>query len=277
MAITAAQVKVLRDATNAGMMDCKKALTATEGDFDAAVVWLREKGIAIAGKKAGREANQGIIAAKISDCGKTGSLIMVNCETDFVARNDSFKDFVATLSDESINVETGTLAETAADQLTAKIAEVGENLVIAKNTQYKVEGTGSVHSYIHMGGLVGVMVEFGFANDATAGDALNELGKDVAMHIAAANPQALNRDGIDEKAVQTEKGLFEKEVEGKPEEIKEKILGGKLNKFFSQVVLLEQAFIKDTDLSIEQLVAKVSKDLGDEISIKRYERWQIGG
>ena len=280
MNITAAQVKELRDATNAGMMDCKKALIAAEGDFDAAIRHLRERGVEIAGKKAGRAANQGLISAKISDDGKSGSMIMVNCETDFVARNDSFKAFVAELTDRSMDVDTGALADAVAEELTAKIAEIGENLVVAENARYTVDGTGSIHSYIHTGGSVGVLVEFGFENEATGGnEALQQLGRDVAIHIVASNPDAITRDELDPAKVEEERAIYTKEMEGggKPADIIGKIVEGKINKYYSQVCLLDQAYVKEPSTTVGKLIEATGKELGDTLTVKRFTRWQIGG
>ena len=274
MNITASQVKELRDATNVSMMDCKRALQESEGDMDKAVKLLRERGMAVAAKKATRTAKNGKIAAKVSDDGKVGSMIEINCETDFVTRNEVFQAFVVEMNDKAIDVEDP--AETFKDEITAKIAEIGENIILRKSEKFIAE-KGAVASYIHMGGTVGVLVEFEFDKPETAtSEVFKELGLDICLHVAAANPTALDRSGISEELVNDEKALFAKQVEGKPENIVEGILKGKLNKFYSQICLLEQGFVKEDKISITELLEAKGKELGDTITIKRYTRWQLG-
>lgn len=276
--ISAKQVKELRDITNVSFGECKKALVETAGDIDAAVKFLRERGVAVAAKKADRAANEGLIAVALSDDKLTGSLVEVNCETDFVAKNENFQAYVSELAGKGLSLGDGELADAEKDELAFKISEIGENLIINKNVTYKVDGAGAVSSYIHLGGKVGVMIEIGCEKDANAGsDALVELGKEIAMHIAAMDPKSLDRDGVPADLVEAEKALYAKQVEGKPENIIEKILSGKMEKFFSQIVLLEQAFVKDGDLSITDLLAKAGKDLDDTVTIRRFLRLQIGG
>lgn len=273
MNITASQVKELRDATNVSMMDCKRALQESGGDMNEAVKLLRERGMAVAAKKATRTAKNGKISAKVSDDGKTGVMIEVNCETDFVTRNEIFQAFVAELSEKAMDVENP--AEAFKDEITAKIAEIGENIVLRKSK--KIVSDGAVASYIHMGGTVGVLVEFGLEKAETASsDVFKELGLDICLHVAAANPMALDRDGISESVVEDEKALFAKQVEGKPENIIENILKGKLNKFYALNCLLEQAFVKEDKISITELLETKSKELDDTITIKQYVRWQLG-
>jgi len=277
-AITAKQVKELRDITNVGMMECKKALQETAGDIDAAIKLLRERGMAVAAKKADRAANEGQVDIAISGDGKTGSMVEVNCETDFVAKNENFQAFVLELATKGLETADGELAEKEKENLAFKISEIGENLVIQRNTRYELQGPGAIGRYIHLGGKVGVMVEIGCEKDEnTASDKLVELGKEIALHIAAASPHALTRDDLDPAIVDAEKAVFAKQVEGKPENIIEKIIGGKLEKFYSQVVLLEQGFVKDPDVSVKDLLATYGKDLDDTLSIRRYARYQIGG
>jgi len=278
MQISAKQVKELRDITNVGMMECKKALQESEGNLEEAIKLLRERGMATAAKKADRAANEGQVDITISADGKTGSMVEVNCETDFVAKNEDFQAFVQDLAQKGLSVGDNELAESEKETIVAKISQVGENLILSRNCRYELQGPGAIGRYIHLGGKVGVMVEIGCENDAnTASEALVELGKEVALHIAAASPQSLTREGIDPELVASEKELFAKQVEGKPENIIEKIIGGKLEKFYSQIVLLEQGFVKDPDMSVSDLVAKTGKELGDTLSIRRYVRYQIGG
>jgi len=274
MNITASQVKELRDATNVSMMDCKRALQESEGDMEKAVKLLRERGMAVAAKKADRVAKNGKISAKVSDDGKTGVMIEVNCETDFVTRNAIFQNFVAKLTDKAMDVENP--AEAFKAEITAKIAEIGENILLRKSEKFVAEN-GAVASYIHMGGTCGVLVEFGLEKAETAAtEGFKELGLDICLHVAAANPKALDRSGIPANLVENEKALFAKQVEGKPEHIIEGILKGKLNKFYSQICLLEQGFVKEDKISITKLLESKGKELGDTVTIKRYTRWMLG-
>ena len=277
MAISAQDVKKLRDATSLGFGDCKKALEATDGDFDAAVKWLREKGMAKSAKMADRVAREGLVAVAVSDDGKTGALIELNCETDFVAKNDSFKAFAQELADQALGLEDGALAEAAEEQRKAKVHEVGENLVIASNLRYQVDGDGLVASYIHPPGKIGVLVELAFADGAAASDALSEAAKGVCMHIAANNPRFLSRDDVDQATIDSEKDIYAKQLEGKPAEILDKIITGKINKFFSEICLLEQPFVMDTDRKVGKVVEDAAKDSGGKVSIKRFARLQISG
>ena len=276
--ITAAQVKELRTITNVGMMECKKALQETGGDQDAAIKLLRERGLPVAAKKADRAANEGLVDISINDDLQSGAIVEVNCETDFVAKNESFQAFVAELAQKALAVGDGELADAEKENLAVKISEIGENLIIARNHTYKTEGPGAIASYIHLGGKVGVLLEVGCENAANSGnEKLAALGKEISMHVAAMNPQALGRDDLDAEVVAAEKAVYAKQVEGKPENIIEKILTGKMEKFYSQVVLLEQGFVKDPDQSITDLLTALGKELDDTLTVRRYVRYQIGG
>jgi len=275
--ITASQVKELRTITNVGMMECKKALQETAGDIEAAIKLLRERGLAVAAKKADRAANEGLIDIAISDNAQTGAMVEVNCETDFVAKNENFQAFVAELAQKALSLGDNELADAEKENLAFKVSEIGENLVINRNVTYKVQGAGAIGKYIHLGGKVGVMVEIGCENAANSGSAeLVELGKEVALHIAAASPAALVRTELDPELVKSEQALYAKQVEGKPANIIEKILEGKMGKFYSQVVLVEQGFVKDPDITVQNLVEQTGKKIGDTLSIRRYARYQIG-
>lgn len=277
MAITAKQVKELRDATSVSMMQCKKALTETNGDIDAAIKILRERGVAAAAKRADREANEGIIAATVTADAQTGAMIEVNCETDFVSRNEAFQDFVGELAAKSVEFESGAMSDAFSEQLVQKTHEMGEKVAVRRNEKWTVEGTGAIASYVHMGGRVGVLVEIGCEKaETTSAPAFEELAKDVTLHIAAAAPQYLNRDEVPADVVDAEKAIFAKQVEGKPENIIENIVKGKVSKFFSQICLVEQGFVKDDKVSITALLEKVGKELGDTLTIKRYARYQLG-
>jgi len=286
--ITASLVKELREKTNAGMMDCKKALTETNGDLDAAVTWLREKGIAKAAGKADREASEGIIAARLSDDGKSGILVEVNCETDFVARNESFIAFVDEVADTLAASDAGTLEQalqvkhgemTVEDLAKSKVIELGENMALRKFERFDLQDHGAIAQYIHMGGKVGVLVEVGAQQgDTAAKDEFRDLVKDITLHVAAAAPKGLSRDDIPEELVEKEKEVYRAQManEGKPAEIIEKIIMGKIGKFYAESVLLEQAFVKDPDTSIKKLVESTGAKVGDQLVVRRFVRFGLG-
>ncbi len=288
MAITASAVQELRKITNAGMMACKKALTETEGDLDAAVKLLREKGIVKSAGRSDRETSEGLVAAHVSCCGKSGLLAEVNCETDFVAKNDAFGAFVSDItktiaeSDASCSDAAGSVAYgegTVQDALGAKFSELGEVIKIKQVARFEAAGNGAVSSYIHMGGKVGVLLELSAENaDTKDNDDFKQLSRDICLHIAASSPAGLTRDDIDATTIEEENAINRKQLEdeGKPAEIIDKILLGKINKYFSESCLIDQAFVKDPELSIKKLLAAKSKDLGDKVDIVRYERFSIG-
>lgn len=275
--ITAAQVKELRDATNVSMMECKRALIEAGGDKDKATRLLRERGLAIAGKRAEKTANQGLIAAEVLNDGATGIMVEVNCETDFVARNEAFQQFVADLVVTARDYADGQLAEAVKDQLADQIAAIGENIIVRRNARFERQGNGAVASYIHLGGKIGILVEIGCQQEQTpASEDFKELIKDVTLHIAASNPGFLKRDEVPQELLDAEKAIFAKQAEGKPANIIEKIVEGKIDKYYGQICLLEQAFVKDPDQTITQLLDAVGKKLGDTLEIRRYVRYQIG-
>ena len=286
--ITASLVKELRQKTNAGMMDCKRALQETDGDMDAAIKLLREKGIAKAAKKADRAANEGVIAARIDPAGKSGILLEVNCETDFVSKNDNFRAFVDELSDTLASSTASTLEEalatplgegTVEDVVKAKVIEIGENLQFRRFVRFTVEGEGVVGSYIHMGGKVGVLLEVGCEKPETVeSDTFKTMVRDITLHIAASSPQGVSRDDIPAEVIEGEKDIFRAQMadSGKPPEIIEKIITGKLGKFFSENCLLEQGFVKDPDTTIEKLLENTGKEIGDTLSVRRFARYAVG-
>ena len=286
--ITASAVQELRKITNAGMMACKKALTETDGDLDAAVKILREKGIVKSAGRADRETSEGLIAANVSDSGDTGVLVEVNCETDFVAKNEGFGAFVSDItstisaSDASDAAAATALSfqdGTVQDALGAKFSELGEVIKVKQVTRYNLDGNGSIASYIHMGGKVGVLLELGAENaDTAANEAFQGLARDICLHIAALNPAGLTRDDLDASTIEEENEINRKqlEAEGKPAEIIDKILIGKINKFFSESCLIDQAFVKDDKTSVKQHIAAVGKEIGDTLTIRRYARFNIG-
>ena len=286
--ITAALVKELREKTGVAMMECKNALKETEGDIDAAIKILRERGEAKAEKKASRDANEGIIVAAIGECGKAGLLVEVNCETDFVAKNENFQAFVAdiastVLASEATDLEAalalpkdeGTLEQF----IKTKVLEMGENLQFRRFQRLSLSGEGAVASYIHLGGKVGVLIEVGAGNAATAStDSFQNLVKDLTLHIAATSPAGLQREDIPAELVESEKDIFRKQMEGqnKPADILEKIIEGKLGKFYSERCLLEQGFVKDPDTVIKDLLATKGKELGDTITVNNFLRFGLG-
>jgi elongation factor Ts len=286
--ITAATVKELRDKTNAGMMDCKRALEETNGDLDAAITLLREKGIAKAAKKADREANEGTITARISADGKSGILLEVNCETDFVSKNENFQGFVASIADALIGSNAADLAAANAvnsnglsieDTIKAKITEIGENMLFRKYVRFEAQGEGAIASYIHMGGKVGVLVEVGTTNAATAAtEGFRDLIKDITLHIAALNPRGLAREDISSEVVAAEEAIFRAQMieQGKPEAMLDKILPGMMKKFFAENCLLEQGFVKDPSITVKGLLEAKGKELSDTLTLRRYVRFGLG-
>jgi len=277
MAITTSMIKELRDATSLGIADCKKALEQADGDFDGAIKILREKGAAVAAKRASKEAKEGVIAANVSADAQSGAMIEVNCETDFVTRNEDFQGFVEELRGEALNYESDKMAEGVADKVEAKMATIGEKIQFRRNAKLDVEGTGSITSYIHMGGKVGVLIELGCENTETLSNPVyKELAKDLTLHVAAAAPEYLTRDEVPAETIESEKDIFRKQLEGKPENILDNILKGKINKYFSQICFVEQGFVKEDKVSITDFVAEKAKEIGDTITIKRYVRYQLG-
>lgn len=290
MSITASMVKELREKTGAGMMDCKKALSETNGDMDKAIEYLREKGLATAAKKSSRIAAEGLVQAYLHNDGKVGVLLEVNCETDFVAKTDEFKELVKDLAEHIAvkNPTPETLGEqaflkeedkTVAQLITEKIAKIGENIVVRRFIRYEVEQFGIIQDYIHFGGRIGVLVEL--ASDAegvATAPAFRELAHDIAMHSAAANPKYLVRDEIPAEVIDKEKEIYEQlaKNEGKPEKAIPKIVEGRVNKFYAEACLLEQAFVKDPDKTIKTLIADKAKELGGKIELKRFARLELG-
>lgn len=274
--IPASLVKELREETNVGMMECKRALVEAGGDKEKAIRILRERGLAVAGKKASRVAKDGQVAAEISEGGRLGVMVEVNCETDFVARNESFQAFVRRVL-EAARTTDGDLSVPLKDELTAKIQEIGENIVIRRSVRYQVQGPGIVAAYIHIGGRVGVLLEVGCQKPETAQTAdFKELVKDITLHIAACNPQYLQRSDVPEAVVNAEREIYAKQVTNKPANIVEKIVAGKLEKFFQQVCLLEQGFVKDPDQTVSELLAAKGRMLGDSIEVRRFARYKVG-
>lgn len=268
--ITAALVKELREITGAGMMDCKKALVECEGDKDKAIDYLREKGIAKAAKKAGRIASEGVVAAAVTADGKTACIVEINSETDFVAKNENFQNLVKKIAEHIVACKPADMdalnasqmdGKTVADVMTEAVASIGEKLSLRRFEVYTTED-GQLATYIHMGGKIGVIVEL------SGGD--ETLGKDVAMQIAAAKPQCIGRADVDQEALAHEREVLRKQAleEGKPEKIVEKMVDGRINKYYKEVCLVEQEFVKDSDKTIKDILAGVE--------VRRFARFEMG-
>lgn len=271
MNITASMVKDLRTQTGAGMMDCKKALVEAEGDIAKAVDILREKGLSQAAKKASRVAAEGAVGSAVSEDGKTGTILEVNCETDFVGTNEDFRNLAASIADQILAVNPADVealldseidGKKVRDLVTEAVAKIGENISVRRFVRYE-SAEGKVYSYIH-GGKIGVLVEMIGADD--------ELGKDIAMQVAAANPSYLDRTQVSQAEIDHEKEVLAVEArnEGKPENIIEKMVIGRINKYYKEVCLVDQEFIKDGDLTISKLLK--SKNA----SVVRFARYQLG-
>lgn len=274
--ITAEIVKTLRETTGVSMMECKKALVEAGGDMTTATRILREKGIAVAAKKATRATNQGLIGSVVNADASAGSLIEVNCETDFVAKNDNFKAFVNGLAGKACETDSP-VADMAKAEVAAKIAQIGENIVVRRNTRLTVAGKGRIASYIHLGGKVGVLVDVGCEKDTTVSSPVFvELAKDITLQVAAANPTYLTSADVPADVIKGEREIYAKQVTGKPANVIDKIVDGKLKKFFSDVCLVDQLFVKEQKMTVTQLVEQKSKELGDKICIRKFVRYQMG-
>ena len=273
MAISASQVKELREMTGAGMMDCKKALTNTDGDMDKAVEWLRENGLAKAAKKSGRIAAEGMVAVDVSEDGKTASIVEVNSETDFVAKNEKFQTYVA-----EVAAQAKTTTATDMEAFKAMIAVIGENMNIRRFQ--KLETSGLLVSYIHAGGKIGVLVE---ADTDSNSDGVKECLKNIAMQIAALNPKYVSSEDVDEDYKEHEKQVLLAQAKndpknaGKPDNIIEKMIIGRLNKELKEVCLLEQAYVKaENKENVGQYVAAVAKAEGCNLKVTNFVRFETG-
>ncbi len=274
--ITAANVAKLREMTGVGMMECKKALVEAQGSIETAVDLLRKSGAASAAKKATREAREGVIAQFIAAGGKSGVLVEVNCETDFVARNEGFRAFADDIArkvaaDASVNLE--------ADR-EAAVGKMGENIKITRNARLDVTGNGLVAAYIHTGAKVGVLVEVGAGKAETTGrDEFKQLVKDITLQIAAGQPHVVSRENVAPEVIAKEREIAANSdrLKGKPAAAMEKILAGVLDKFFQTYCLVDQGFVKrNSEVSVKEHVAQISKQLGDDVTIRRFVRFQVG-
>lgn len=285
---TAKDVMALRELTQAGMMDCKKALTECDGDFDKAKDYLREKGLAAAAKKASRIAAEGVVGSYVCDeCG-VGVIIEVNCETDFVANTDDFHAFISKLAEQvgkknpadvdALLKQDAIYAPglTVSDTLNEMVAKIGEKISIRRFTRYE----GVIDVYIHLGGKIGVLIDLDAPASFRGNEELKKVAHDIAMHIAAARPSYLTREEVPAEELEHEKEINRNmalnEEKPKPAAVIEKMLTGRIEKFYKEICLLEQLFVKDTSLSITQVLEKISKDLGAKITIKRFTRYEMG-
>ncbi len=300
-------VKALRERTGAGMMECKKALVEANGDMDAAEVILRKRGIAAATKKESRSTKQGVIASHIADNGKTGVLVEVNCESDFVARTEDFQSLTADIAahiaktkPKYVRAEEVTEQEranfkahealyeqkfahdqnsTIGEIVKTKIAKLGENIAVSRFTIYEVNGTGAVGSYIHAGSQIGVLLEMKLNSEATTGkDEFKILLRDLAMQVAASHPQYVSKDQIPDDVLSKERSIQRDRAlgEGKPEKMVDKIAEGRMSKFYEEVCLLDQPFIRENTISVAELIRTVSGKLGDSLSVARFTRYKVG-
>ena len=287
MAITAGMVKELREMTGAGMMDCKKALTETNGDMDAAVEFLRKNGQAKAEKKAGRIAAEGIVKTVVRD-DKVAAIVEVNSETDFVAKNDDFQGFVEAVVNQAVDSDAADMdafmaeawaedtSKTVKDALVEKIAVIGENLNIRRFEKVSAEN-GCVVSYIHGGGRIGVLV---VADTDVVNDEIKTCLKNVAMQIAAMSPKYVSRDEVSQEYLDHEKEILlaqaKKENPEKPDNIIEKMIIGRLNKELKEICLLDQVYVQDSDLTVAKYVAKVAKENNANVTVKKFIRYETG-
>jgi elongation factor Ts len=282
MSVSATMVKELREKTSAGMLDCKKALEEAKGDFEAAVEWLRVKGLSSAAKKSDRLASEGLVTACVKD-GKVGCLLEVNSETDFVAKNEMFRAFnsdlanfiassAAPANNEALLASTmnGAKVETT---LKETIAKIGENLVLRRF--FRMEGKGFVHSYVHGDGKIGVLVELSTAQNT---EAVKTIANDICLHVAAMNPIALSADQVSPEVVEKEKEILKaKNLEqGKKAEMVDKIVEGQIRKFLSDSCLTEQSFVKNPDLKVKDYVTQAGKAFGENLTIVRFVRFELG-
>ena len=286
MSVTAALVKELREKSGAGMMDCKKALNETNGDMDAAIDWLRTKGLAAAAKKSGRVASEGLVAISVS--GTLGALVELNSETDFVSSNDEFQTFAKTLSSLALTAsDIGALkamdypnsGRTVAEELTHKIATIGENMSLRRMEKVSVE-SGAIVPYIHNAtadglGRIGVIVGLSSSADSAV---LSGLGKQIAMHIAATTPASISVDDLDPEMVARERDVLieQAKASGKPQEIAEKMVEGRLRKYYEEVVLLEHTFVIDGETKVGNVIEAAAKDAGADIKLTHFAHFILG-
>ncbi len=285
--ISAAMVMKLRKMTGQGMMDCKRALQEANGNIEQATDILRKKGLATLAKRAERETSEGLVVCKSSADGKTAAIATLCCETDFVAKNDDFVATAQTLIDYALAcpadqgaeniLETTVDGKKFSDILTETVSKTGEKTLVGDYAKYKLDGPGLLSTYIHFNEKVGTMVQIETSNETTAAaDVLKQTASDIAMHITATKPLALDKADIAPETIEREKAIFAEQVKNKPANIIEKIVEGKMRKFFAENCLLDQPFVKDDSKSVAQVLAEAAKQAGGEAKIKRFVRFEVG-
>jgi len=285
--ISAAMVAKLRKITGQGMMDCKKALQEANGDIDQAIGVLRKKGLATLSKRAERETSQGLVVSKSSEDGRTSVMATLCCETDFVAKSDDFVAAAKALTDFALacSVDQGAenILETTLDGkkfseiLTETVSKIGEKIQVGDYAKYKLDGPGLICTYVHFNGKLGTMVQIETSDEnVAAADVLKQTAADIAMHITATKPLALNKDGVSPETIEQEKAIFREQVKDKPPNIIDKIVEGKMKKFYTENCLLDQPFVKDDSKTVAQVLAEAAKQAGGEAKIKRFVRFEIG-
>ncbi|SHI70009.1 elongation factor Ts [Clostridium amylolyticum] len=284
--ITAQSVKELREKTGAGMMDCKKALTETNGDMDKAIELLREKGLAAAAKKAGRVAAEGIVETFITEDHKNAGIVELNCETDFVAANEEFKTLASNVAKMAASTNSSTIEEfleekyiadnsiSIKDAVTALIAKLGENMNLRRFEKFAIDN-GVIQSYIHGNGRIGVLVELACDSESPV---LLEVAKDLCMQVAAANPLFIGREDVDHESLDKEREIYRVQAlnEGKPEKIVDKMVEGRIQKYYKEVCLVDQLWVKNPDMSITKYLQEKSKEVGSPIKVTRFARFEKG-
>jgi elongation factor Ts len=285
--ISASMVAKLRRMTGQGMMDCKRALQESDGDIENAVDILRKKGLATLAKRAARQTSEGLVVAKMSDDGRTAVMATLCCETDFVAKSDDFVTAAKTLADYAMAcsaeqrpediLETELEGKKFSDILTETVSKTGEKTQVGDYAKFTLDGPGLIGTYVHFNSKVGSMVQVETNDEqAAASDILRHTANDVAMHITAAKPLALDKDGIDPEAIEREKAIFAEQVKNKPPDIMDKIVQGKMKKFFAENCLLEQGFVKDDSKSVAQVLDEAAHQVGGQATIKRFVRFEVG-
>jgi len=285
--IAASMVAKLRGMTGQGMMDCKRALQEAGGDIDQAIQILRKKGLATLAKRAERETTEGLVVGSSSEDGKTSAMATLCCETDFVAKSDDFVAAARALADYALACSTDEGVESIiqttvdgkkfGDILTETVSKTGEKMQVGDYARYRLDGPGLISTYVHFNEKVGAMVHIETSDKTVAGrDALKEAAADIAMHVTATKPLALDREGVNSEVIEQEKAIFAEQVKNKPANIIDKIVEGKMKKFFVENCLAEQRFVKDDTKSVAQVVAEAAKEAGGEAKIRRFVRFEVG-
>ncbi len=285
--ISASAVMKLRKLSGQGMMDCKKALVEADGDIDKAMDLLRKKGLATLAKRAERETSNGLVVSRMANDDKTGVLVTLCCETDFVAKSEDFTATAQTLADYALccSADEGTDSllqttrdgKTFNDLLTEIVSRTGEKTLVGDYARFTLSGPGLIAAYVHFNGKVGTMLEIETSDDNVAkADSVKQAAYDIAMHVTASKPMALDKSGIDPDAIEREKAVYAEQVANKPKEIIERIVEGKMKKFYADNCLLEQPFVKDDTKSVQQVLAEAAKQAGGQATIKRFARFEVG-